>query len=1026
MFQKSTLFLGCWSTVFACVSLQAKGQQSKADVQGVVTNEAGKAIAFVNVAATNRHSQTFKTTTDSIGRFKLAALPAQEKYRIVFTNVGYKEKIVDGFEVKNTGLNNIVATMVSNNIQMEEIVVVGYGTQRKSDVTGAISSVSANLLKDQPGVSLESALQGKTPGVQITQNSGSPGATAQVRIRGLTSINNSDPLYVVDGIPLASNDINIIDPSNIESIDILKDASAQAIYGSRGANGVILVKTKSGSEGSASIAFNTYHGVSTVRKMLDMVSSADYVRLHNEAYANAGQSSPFKNPVSDYTETTNWQKELFRNGYMQNYNLAISGGSQTLNYRVSGGYLGQEGTIVGSDYKRINVTNNLTFKPKSYLEFGESFAVNKSVTHRVSTDFGGNVINDAIAMDPTIPVKDAAGNYTATAFSDIVNPLAKINYLYGNWPYTQWGLLGNTYVQVKPAVGLTLKSSFSVDLKFSDNKQFTPSYNVAPNFNNPVPRMYQQKDLVNSWTWDNTATYDFNIADLHKFNILGGISAQHYNFDYLNGQNQGQPGNDPYLQYLDAGISGQQVGGREQSWSLLSYMARVNYNFRDTYFLTATLRRDGSSKFGANYRYGNFPSASLGWNLTKENFFPQTDLINNIKIRGSWGIVGNQASVGYYDYAARINNNYYAIGFPALAYPTGEPGGIENADLKWEQVQQWNAGFDYGLFKGKITGSFDYYRKNTVDMLMSLNIPSISGFTQSQRLNAGTMNNSGIEFSMNFKETVSDDFDWNVGFHFATIKNRITKLMREGQRIYSGNIKPGQTELTMVGHPVASFYGYVTDGIFQNAEEISSAARQNPGTAPGDIRFKDLNGDGVINEDDQTFLGSPIPKFTYGFNLGAKYKGFDFAAFFNGVSGNKVLSAYQYYTHGFFISNYNLELETLNRWTAEGTSNKIPRLTASDPNNNSRVSDYYLQSGSFLRLQNVTLGYTFKKDITKAIKNLRVYVSAQNLLTFTKYTGYDPEVGQQYSGAGGTLDIGIDNGNYPQSRTISAGVNVSF
>jgi TonB dependent receptor. len=309
---------------------------------------------------------------------------------------------------------------------------------------------------------------------------------------------------------------------------------------------------------------------------------------------------------------------------------------------------------------------------------------------------------------------------------------------------------------------------------------------------------------------------------------------------------------------------------------------------------------------------------------------------------------------------------------------------------------------------------------------MSLNIPSISGFTQSQRLNAGTMNNSGVEFSMNYKETISDDFDWSAGFHFATIKNRITKLMREGQRIYSGNIKPGQTELTMVGHPVASFYGYVTDGIFQNPDEISSAARQNPGTAPGDIRFRDLNGDGIINEDDQTFLGSPIPKFTYGFNLSAKYKEFDFAAFFNGVAGNKVLSAYQYYTQGFFISNYNLEKETLNRWTAEGTSNKIPRLTASDPNNNSRVSDYYLQSGSFLRLQNVTLGYTFKSEVIKALKNLRVYVSAQNLLTFTKYTGYDPEVGQQYSGAGGTLDIGIDNGNYPQSRTISAGVNVSF
>jgi len=906
------------------------------------------------------------------------------------------------------------------------VVVVGYGTQRKSDVTGAISSVGANLLKDQPVANLQSALQGKTPGVQITQNSGAPGSTAQVRVRGLTSINNSDPLYVVDGIPLASNDINVIDPANIESIDILKDASAQAIYGSRGANGVILVKTKSGSEGSAAITLSTFQGVSTVRKMLDMVSASDYVSLHNEAYKNAGQQSPFKKPASDYTETTDWQKALFRTAYMQNYNVAIGGGSPTVNYRVSGSYLGQEGTIVGSDYKRTNISNNLTFKPKSYLEFGESFALNRSVTHRVATDYGANVINDAIAMDPTIPVRDKDGNYTATAYSDIVNPLAKIHYLYGNWPTTKWGLLGNVYLQLKPIEGLTLKSSYSLDLQFSDYKQFTPTYNVAPNFNNPNAKMYQQKDLINSWTWDNTATYDFSVNEAHRFNVLGGISAQRYSFDYLNGENQGQPGNEAYLQYLDAGISGQQVRGRQQNWSLLSFMGRVNYNFMDTYFVTATIRRDGSSKFGANYKYGNFPSASVGWNLTKASFFPESQLVNNLKVRGSWGIVGNQASVGYYDYAAGIINSYYTIGQPGLAFPIGEPSGFANPDLRWEQVQQWNMGFDFILWNRKLTGSFDYYQKSTIDMLMNLNIPSISGFTVSPRQNAGTMKNSGVEFAVNYKESRGNDFDWNVGLHFATIKNRIEKLTTQGQRIYSGNIKPGQTQLTMVGHPVASFYGYVTDGIFQNQQEIEAAAKQMPGTAPGDIRFKDLNNDGVIDERDQQFLGSPIPKLTYGFNLGMQYKGFDFSAFFNGVYGNKVLAAYKYYTEGFFISNYNLEKETLGRWTGPGTSNKMPRLTASDPNNNSRVSDYYLQSGSFLRLQNVTLGYTLKPGTIKGLKSTRVYLSAQNLLTFTKYTGYDPEVGQQYSGGGGTLDIAVDNGNYPQSRTISAGINVSF
>ncbi|MFZ4863673.1 SusC/RagA family TonB-linked outer membrane protein [Sphingobacterium sp. Mn56C] len=1013
-----SLLLGAVNTIF--------GQQRGGSVQGIVTDVEGKAIAYVNISVKDRTGAVlFKTTTDTAGKFKLSELPVAI-YSFTFTNISYFRKQVTGVDVKAGATNNLIVNLRLKSQEIADVVVVGYGTQRKSDVTGAISSVAATLLKEQPVVNVQSALQGKTSAVQITQNSGSPGSIAQVRIRGLTSINNADPLYVVDGIPLASNAINSIDPASIASVDILKDASAQAIYGSRGANGVLLIKTKSGTDGPAQITFSTFQGLSKVRKLLDMVSASDYIALHEEAYNNAGQQSPFTKPASAYTETTNWQRELFRTAHMQNYNVALAGGSQQLTYRVSGAYLGQDGTLRGSDYRRLNIANTLNLKPKSYLEFGETLTLNRSVTHRVATDFGANVINDAMAMDPTIPVRDKEGNFTATEYSDIVNPLAKIHYLYSHWPTTAWGLLGNVFMQVKPWAGLRLKSSYSVDLKFSDYKQFTPTYQVAPNFNNPVSRMYQQKDLVNSWTWDNTATYDFVLAARHQFTVLAGVSAQRYSFDNLYGANQGQPGNAPYLHYLDAGISGQQVGGRQQNWSLLSYMARVNYNLEDSYFATLTIRRDGSSKFGANYRYGNFPSASVGWNLKKASFLSDVEQVNAFKIRGSWGIVGNQASVGYYDYAAGIQNAYYAIGLPAVAQPTGEPYSLANPNLRWEQVQQWNVGFDYALLKDRLTGTIDYYEKRTVDMLMRLNIPAISGYTESPRQNAGTMKNSGLEFSMNFMDSPSHHFSWNIGVHFATIKNRIEKVMWEGQHIYSGNIKPGQTQLTRVGLPVASFYGYVTDGIFQNQQEIDGAAKQNPGTAPGDIRFKDLNNDGVIDEKDQQFLGSPIPKLTYGFNLGATFKGFDFSAFFNGVYGNKVLAAYQYYTHGFFISNYNLERAALGRWTGPGTSNTMPRLTASDPNNNSRVSDYYLQRGSFLRLQNLTLGYTLKSGAIKGLKDTRFYVSAQNLLTITRYTGYDPEVGQQYSGSGGTLDMGIDNGNYPQSKTVAVGVNISF
>ncbi|WP_158544414.1 TonB-dependent receptor [Pedobacter miscanthi] len=987
-------------------------------VKGKVNDQAGVGLPGVTIKVKGTNTRAVSNTD---GAFSLKVNDPNSV--LIFSYLGFASQ-----EVELNGRSELTVVMLTKPSALDEVVVIGYGTQRKGDITGAISSVSADKLKDQSVVNLQGALQGKTAGVQITQNSGAPGSVAQVRIRGLTSINNSDPLYVVDGIPLTSNDINIIDPANIESIDILKDASAQAIYGSRGANGVILVKTKKGSDGEAVITLSTYQGATQVRKTLDMVSAADYVMLNNEAYTNAGRTSPFAGPPSSYTSTTDWQKELFRTARMQNYNVSISGGSKTSTYRVSGGYLDQDGTIIGSDYKRVNLSNNLTFTPKKGLEFGESLAFNKSRSHNVATDFGGNIINDALALDPTIPVKDQNGNFTATKYSDIINPLARINYISDNNPYNQWGLLGSVYAQYKPVKGLTLKSSYSVDLKFSDNKRFTPSFNVAPNFNNPNPSVYQQKDQATNWTWDNTIAYEFTVNSDHHFDLLAGISAQQFTYNYLNGSNQGQPGNDPYLQYLDGGISNQVVGGNQQRWDLLSYLSRLNYNYKGKYFLTATFRRDGSSKFGANNKYGNFPSGSIGWLLTNESFFPKNNVLGYLKIRGGWGVVGNQAPVGYYDYSARINTGYYAFGIPATSQPTAGPGSLENPDLKWEQVKQWNAGFDYRLFGDHVSGSFDFYNKTTKDMLLNLNILSVSGFTQSPPRNAGAMQNSGVEFSMDYTGKVNDDFNLDAGFHFATIKNRVLELNQTGIKLYSGNIKPGQTELTQVGESVASFYGYVADGIFQTQQEVDSHARQQSGTAPGDIRFKDLNGDGVIDQNDQTFLGSPIPKLTYGFNVGATYKGFDFKAFFSGVYGNKINAAYKYYTDGFFISNYNMETEALGRWTGPGTSNTLPRLIASDPNNNSRVSSFYLQSGSFLRLQNVVLGYTLPRTVLDKlnIKNLRFYLSAQNLLTFTKYTGFDPEVGQQYSGAGGTRDIGIDSGNYPQSRTISAGLNLSF
>jgi len=985
-------------------------------IKGKVVDQRGQALPGVTIKVKGTE---LATVTDVNGAYSIK-LPSNNII-LVFSFVGFTSQ-----EINTSGRRQVNVAMQEQLSALNEVVVIGYGTQKRGDVTGAISSVSGDVLKDQPEVNLLGGLEGKTAGVQITQNSGQPGSTPQVRIRGLTSINNSDPLYVVDGIPLQSNDINIVDPDNIESIDILKDASAQAIYGSRGANGVILIRTKKGNKNNNQITFSTTQAASTVRKMLDMLDASDYVKLNDEAYTNAGQPTPFANPPSAYTNTTDWQKALFRTGLMQNYNVAVSGGADNISYRVSGGYLTQTGTLLGSDYNRVNLANNLVFKPKSNVELGESLSFSKSLTHSDETDSGGNIINDAFAEDPTIPVKNPDGSYSATKYSDIVNPLAKVNYLYDNEPYNQYGLLGNIYMQYKPIKGLSLRSSYSADIKFTDSKDFTPTYDVAPNFNNPVASLSEKKDQAIHWTWDNTATYDFTIHHDHHFDVLAGVSEERFTYNYIYGYDQGQ-GDASYLQYLDAGTANQQTGGTQQEWDLLSYMARLNYNFQDKYFLTATIRRDGSSKFGNDKEFGNFPSASLGWVVTNESFFPKNDVLSYLKIRGGYGIVGNQSALGYYSYSAAINNNYYAIGNPASAALAGDPGGLPNPDLQWEETKSFNAGFDYHLFNDHITGSFDYYKKTADKMLLSIGIPSESGFTQSPIENAGSMYNKGLEFEANYKTTINRDINFNAGFHITTITNKVTSLSVPGEQIFSGNIKPGETELTEVGHSVASFYGYVADGIFQTPADVANHATQ-PGAAPGDIRFKDLNGDGVIDQNDQTFLGSPIPKFTYGFNFGATYKSFDINAYFDGVYGNKILAAYEYYTDGFFISNYNMQESELGRWTGPGTSNTLPRLIASDPNDNSRVSSFYLQSGSYLRLRNLSIGYTLPKStLAKAgIKTFRVFVSGENLLTFTKYKGYDPEIGQQYSGAGGILDIGVDNGNYPQSRTLSAGASLSF
>ncbi|MET3877917.1 TonB-dependent receptor [Chitinophaga sp. OAE865] len=988
--------------------LSAKAAVVDTLITGHVLDPENKPLPGASVSIKSTPTKGVKTAVD--GSYSISAAATDI---LVVSFIGYGRQ-----EVPVNGRREIEIVLQSQSTSLESVVVVGYGTQKKGEVTGAISSVNENDLKDQAAASLQQSLQGKSAGIQITQNSGSPGKNATVRVRGLTSINNSDVLYVVDGVPLTANGINAIDPSSIASVQILKDASSQAIYGSRGANGVVLIETKKGNRNASHIYVDAYAGVQQARKKLDMLNGQDFIMLNSEAFKNAGQTSPWTNP-SQYTINTDWQDAMFRSAPVQSYNLAFAGGSDKLTYRLSGNYFDQDGIIIGSSYKRSSFSLNTTFKPNKYIEAGENLSIAKSKQYLVGEGATSRVdLLSAISMDPTVPLKNEQGNYVPSRFSDIMNPLASIEYISMNHPLNTWSVVGSTYLLLKPVKGLSLKSNLGIDLSFSDDKAFTPTYYVSAAQNNPITSLSQTKATGLSWTWDNTATYETTIAEDHELKVLAGISAQQYSYEFIRGSNQGQPGNDSYLQYLDAGTSNPTVGGTLVRWSLLSYLGRLNYNYKQKYFLTATIRRDGSSKFGANNKYGNFPSASVGWALGKENFLSNRGQLSALMLRASWGIVGNQSSAGYYDFSSTINNYNYAFGNGAFL--TAEPAGLGNPNLKWEQVRQWDLGLDFKVFEG-LTGTIDYYNKKTNNMLLRIPILFESGFSTGPLTNVAAMANSGFEFQLDYSHHFNKDLRINIGANLSTLHNEVLSLENEGAQIFNS------PNMTRAGHRVAEFYGYVFDGIFQNQAEISNHAAQ-PNAVPGDIRFKDLNNDKVINDLDQTFLGSPIPNIQYGFNVGANYKGFDLNLAFFGVSGNKIYQSYKYNTNGFFISNYNMEQETLGRWHGEGTSTTIPRLTANDRNFNSRASSYYLTNGAYLRLRNITLGYNLPDKLMERwhLSGMRVFLTGQNLITFTHYDGYDPEIGITFGGNAGTLNLGQDQVNYPQPKTIMAGINLTL
>lgn len=1008
-------------------------------VKGMVTDEKGMPIPGATIRVKGGSQGT---ATDATGHFTLKAPSGTGSLQV--TVVGYNNQTV----AITGGLLSVKMALAET--ALNETVVVGYGVQKKSVVTGAISSVRASDLESQPVTRIESALQGRTSGVTVAQSSGQPGSGSTVRVRGITTFNNNDPLWVVDGVVVDNGGIGYLNQYDIESIEVLKDAASQAIYGARAAAGVILVTTKKGKAGKMQVNYNGYYGTSQPARKLKLLDATQYATLMNEANAAAGYALPFTDPRS-LGKGTDWQGEIFNNSAVrQNHEVSISGGNDRSTFFSSFGYLDQEGIVASpiSHYKRFNVRVNSQHKLASWLTFAENIGYAYDRANGIgntNSEFGGP-LSSAINLDPTTPAvetdpaKASSGQYVNTGvrvnakgqpygISDLVqnemsNPLAYIINNEGNYNWSH-NIVGNTYLEAEPIKGLRLRSTVGAKIAFWGGESFTPIYYY--NTTNKNARTAFNRNMSNGFNWnvENTVSYTRAFND-HNVTVLVGQGA------YMDGRSKSISNTFQDLQvdnFWDASekfkvaqTSRSTDGGEGTDHRIASLFGRLNYNFKEKYLLEGVIRRDGSSRFGPNNKYGTFPSVSAGWVASKESFFPKQQVVDFLKVRGGYGMVGND-NIGDFGYLSTIGSGRnYTFGTSDVSSIGYSPDAPSNPDLKWESTAQTNVGFEASLFRN-FTLSFDWYKKVTKGILQNPRIPAYVGAISNPPANVADMQNTGEELELGYHAKVGE-LSIGLNGNVSYTQNKITYVGR-GLTYLDGGVSFQSSSYPItrkaVGHPIDEFFGFVTEGIFQTQADVDAYTGKNgkiqPDAKPGDFRYKDVNGDGMIDGNDRDFIGNPTPTWTYGFNVNLAYKGFDLGLFGQGASGNKIFQGLRRLD----LSNANWQTKALSRWTGPGTSNDYPRLTMKDDNHNfTNPSGFYLEDGAYMRLKTVQLGYTLPGSISRkaGISRARIYLMSENLFTFTKYTGYDPEIG------GGTMSI--DRGIYPQARSFLLGLNVTF
>ena len=1036
MFKLKSLLL----SALLLVGFTAFAQQMT--VTGVVTS-AADGYGVIG-AAVQEKGTTNGTTADIDGNFTITVSPGAT---LVFTSIGYATQ-----ELPAQAKMEVVLSEDTN--LLDEVVVTGYSVQRKADLTGAISTVNVSELAKQNENNPVKALQGRVPGMNISAD-GSPSGSATVRIRGVGTLNDNDPLYIIDGVPTKAG-MHELNGNDIESIQVLKDAASASIYGSRAANGVIIITTKRGKEGKVRVDFDASVAAQTYVNRMKVLNAREFGQVMWQGYVNdglnpnsnslgyvydwgydaAGQPALNKIYMNKYLDAagttpagdTDWFKETTRTGVIQQYNLSLSNGSERGNAFFSLGYYRNDGIIKYSDFSRISARVNTDYKlfkvdADHILTIGEHFTINR--TSEVQAP--GGFLENVLQFNPSIPVYTKDGDFAGPVggYPDRENPLARLTRNKDN-RYGYWRIFGDAFLNINPFKGFNIKTTFGLDYSQKSQRIFTYPVTEGTVANSTNAVEAKQEHWV-KWMWNAVATYNFEVGR-HRGDVLLGTEINRQNDTWFSGKKFGYAVLTPDYMWPNAGVGEAEAYGGAGGFTLVSFFAKANYNYDDRYLAGVTVRYDGSSRFGRNNRFGLFPSVSLGWRLDKEHFMEEAKWMDNLKLRASWGQTGNQEidNVARYTLFA---SNYGEAGFGGQSYGTsydiaGTNGGstlpsgfkrdqLGNDNLKWETTTQTNVGLDFAFFKSALYGSFELYYKKTTDILVNMPGIAVMGEGSSQWINAGEMLNKGLEFNIGYRGEVGD-FQYDLSGNISTYDNRITKLP---DTIAANGTFGGNGVKSVVGHPMGAQVGYVYDGIFKSQDEIDNHAAQN-GAGLGRIRWKDLNGDGVISEADQTWIYSPVPDFTWGINIYLQYKNFDLTMFWQGVQGVDVISDLKKETDlwsGLNISNLNKGRRMLDAWSPANPSSNIPAVSTMDNNNEKRVSSYFVEDGSFAKLRTIQIGYNVPKHICESIHmaRLRAFISAQNLLTIksSKFTGVDPENA---------------NFGYPIPVNVTLGINVSF